>query len=267
MAQKRNRGRPRSFHDKTEQNTINSLDRAMMILEALSQAGGGTLTELATGLEQSPSTAYRVLTTLESRGIVELDKEKQTWHVGPGAFRIGSAFLRRTNLAERARPIMQELMETTGETANLGIESGDKVLFVSQVETHASIRAFFPPGTRSAMHASGIGKALLATFDKERLLSILETPLETFTNRTLTDPNALQDDLQRTKERGYSFDDEERNEGMRCVAAAVFNATGQAVAGLSISGPSARVTPERIADIGRKVSDAAITLSQRLGYE
>lgn len=267
MALKRNRGRPRSFHDKTEQNTINSLDRAMMILEALAQAGGGTLTELATGLEQSPSTAYRVLTTLESRGIVELDKENQTWHVGAGAFRIGSAFLKRTNLAERARPIMQDLMETTGETANLGVESGDKVLFVSQVETHASIRAFFPPGTRSSMHASGIGKALLAHFDGDRVESILAEKLETFTTRTLTDLSALREDLSRTRKRGYSFDDEERNEGMRCVASPVFNATGQPVAGLSISGPSARVTPDRIASLGKSVSDAAITLSQRLGYE
>lgn len=239
----------------------------MMILEALAQAGGGTLTELATGLEQSPSTAYRVLTTLEGRGIVELDAEKQTWHVGAGAFRIGSAFLRRTNLAERARPIMQELMETTGETANLGIESGDKVLFVSQVETHSSIRAFFPPGTRSEMHASGIGKALLANFDEERLEALLEAPREAFTSRTLVDASALRDDLKRTRDRGYSYDDEERNEGMRCVGAAVFNATDQVVAGLSISGPSARVTPDRIPALGKKVSDAALTLSRRLGYE
>ena len=266
MPEKRNRGRPRSFNDKTEQNTINSLDRAMMILEALAQAGGGTLTELATGLEQSPSTAYRVLTTLESRGIVELDTQQQTWHVGPGAFRIGSAFLRRTNLAERARPIMQELMETTGETANLGIENGDSVLFVSQVETHASIRAFFPPGTKSPLHASGIGKALLAHKSATRIETFVEAGLEAFTSRTLTEPSDLSENLATIRKRGFSVDDEERNDGMRCVAAAVFNATGQAVAGLSISGPSARVTPDRIDDLGQRVRTAAITLSERLGY-
>ena len=166
---KRGRGRPRAFHDKTEQNTIQSLDRAMTVLQALAGFEGISLTQLAENTDQSPATAYRVLTTLKTRGIVEIDQQRQTWHVGAGAFRIGSAFLRRTNLVERARPVMQRLMEVTGETANLGIENARHVLFVSQVETHASIRAFFPPGTQSPMHASGIGKALLAQFDEPRL--------------------------------------------------------------------------------------------------
>ena len=96
MPQRRPRGRPRAFHDKTDQNTIQSLDRAMMILERLSASGGMTLSEIAGELDQSPATAYRVLTTLQTRGIVETDPAEQTWHVGAGAFRIGSAFLRRT---------------------------------------------------------------------------------------------------------------------------------------------------------------------------
>ena len=110
MPEKRPRGRPRAFHDKTEQNTIQSLDRAMLILETLASSGGLTLTGLAGTLDQSPATVYRVLTTLEARDIVELEAQSQTWHVGAGAFRIGSGFLRRTNLVERARPIMHDLM-------------------------------------------------------------------------------------------------------------------------------------------------------------
>ena len=122
--ERRGRGRPRAFHDKTEQNTIQSLDRAMMILESLATSGGMTLTELSNRLEQSPATAYRVLTTLETRGIVELDGQSQTWHVGAGAFRIGSAFLRRTNLVERARPVMHALMEATGENPSRIVGEG-----------------------------------------------------------------------------------------------------------------------------------------------
>ncbi len=265
MTERRPRGRPRAFHDKTDQNTIQSLDRAMMILERLAQSGGMTLTEIATELDQSAATAYRVLTTLETRGIVESDPAQQTWHVGAGAFRIGSAFLRRTNIAERARPVMRALMEATGETANLGVEAGEMVLFVSQVETHESIRAFFPPGTRSPMHASGIGKALLAQYPEDRVRRIAARGLERFTGRSLTDPDALLDDLARIRTRGYSIDDEEKNAGMRCVAAPIFNATGEAVAGISISGPSARVTPERLAGIGIEVLRAAGELSAALG--
>ena len=262
---KRSRGRPRAFHDKTEQNTIRSLDRAMMILEALGETGGMTLTELASRLDQSPATAYRVLTTLQTRGIVELDQQQQSWHVGAGAFRIGSAFLRRTNLVERARPVMQRLMEATGETANLGVENNRHVLFVSQVETNASIRAFFPPGTQSPMHASGIGKALLAQFDEPRLNAIVSDGLERFTPHTLTNASALLSDLAATRRRGYSIDDEERNEGMRCVAAPVFDATGRAVAGVSISGPTARIAEDRIGPIGNEVRQAASDLSHLLG--
>ncbi|MEM9477493.1 MAG: HTH-type transcriptional regulator BhcR [Pseudomonadota bacterium] len=265
MPEKRPRGRPRAFHDKTEQNTIQSLDRAMLILETLAASGGLTLTGLAGTLDQSPATVYRVLTTLEARDIVELEAQSQTWHVGAGAFRIGSGFLRRTNLVERARPIMHDLMAATGETANLGVANGAHVLFVSQVETHESIRAFFPPGTQSPLHASGIGKALLAQFSEPRLNAIISAGLETFTPRTHRTGSALLGDLAEIRQRGYSVDDEERNEGMRCVAAPVFNATGVAVAGLSISGPVGRVTRDKTGAYGDAVRSAAQELSRRLG--
>jgi IclR family acetate operon transcriptional repressor len=267
MNERRPRGRPRAFQDKTDQNTIQSLDRAMVILDRLAASGGMTLSEIATALDQSPATAYRVLTTLAGRAIVEQDPLQQTWHVGAGAFRIGSAFLRRTNLVERARPVMRALMEATGETANLGVEQGDMVLFVSQVETHESIRAFFPPGTRSPMHASGIGKALLAQFPEARVRAIAARGLPRFTDHTLTGAEALLADLAAVRSRGYAVDDEEKNDGMRCVAAPIFNATGEAVAGISISGPAARVTPARLPALGAEVRRAADTLSGALGAE
>lgn len=138
------RGRPRDWDDKTAQNTIKSLDRAMVVFEFLSEAQGKSLSTLASDLKESPATVYRILVTLEGRGLVEFDQSDQVWHVGPRAFVIGSRFLKRTSLVERARPIMRHLMDATGETANLGIEQNGHVLFVSQVETHASIRAFFP---------------------------------------------------------------------------------------------------------------------------
>ncbi len=268
MADRRTRGRPRAFHDGTEQNTIQSLDRAVRILEQVSASNGYTLTELATALDQSPATVYRVLTTLQQRDFVELDPASQTWHVGAGAFRVGSAFLRRTNIVERARPVMRALMERTGETANLGMRRGDQVLFVSQVETHASIRAFFPPGTMSPLHASGIGKALMAQLGEGEIARALSgVALTAFTPKTLTDPDRLIADLRAARARGYAVDDEERTEGMRCVAAAVFNAAGEPVAGISISGPSSRLQPRDIDAKARFVRQAAEELSDTLGAE
>lgn len=264
--ERRQRGRPKAFDDKREQNTIKALDRALVALKTLSQMRGATLSELADALDQAPATVYRVLQTLEGRGMVEMEAATQTWHVGAEAFLIGSAFLRRTNLVERARPILRRLMEETGETANLGVARGDQVLFVAQAETHDVLRAFFPPGTMSPMIASGVGKALLAVLPEDRRAAILAAgPVEPFTPKTLTDRAALAADLAETARRGYAIDDEERTLGMRCVAAPVFDPAGEAVAGVSVSGPSIRLATEDLTAIAGRVRQAADDLTAAIG--
>ncbi|PJI92953.1 IclR family transcriptional regulator [Yoonia maricola] len=263
---KRGRGRPKAWDNKGAQNTVKSLDRALEVLVQLGEMQGGTLSEIAGALDQSPATIYRVLTTFQGRGFVDFDAQNQTWNIGPAAFLTGSHFLRRTSLVERARPIMRKLMEATGETANLGIERDGKVLFLGQVETHATIRAFFPPGTASSMHSSGIGKALLCRMDNKRQREILAaSQLEQYTPFTLTDPDAMIADLHATKARGYAIDAEERNIGMRCIAAPVYNVFGEAVAGISVSGPTSRITEDRIAELATPVMEAAAQLTGAIG--
>ncbi|MFK7940912.1 MAG: HTH-type transcriptional regulator BhcR [Roseovarius sp.] len=260
------RGRPRGWTDKTEQNTIKSLDRAMMVFEYLSQSQGKSLSVLASDMDQSPATLYRILITLEGRGLVEFDPEFQVWHIGSQAFVIGSRFVQRTSLVERARPILRNLMEQTGETANLGVEQNGQVLFVSQVEARANIRAFFPPGTLAPMHSSGIGKALLAQQDETWLAQTLDThPREAFTEFTLTDPEDLRADLAEIRARGYSIDGEEKNLGMRCIAAPVFDIHQEVVAGISVSGPTSRIGQDQIAELSVFVLDAAKVLSRSIG--
>ncbi|WP_372572060.1 HTH-type transcriptional regulator BhcR [Ruegeria jejuensis] len=263
---RRARGRPRGWEDKTAQNTIKSLDRAMEVFEFLSEAQGKALTVISAEMGQSPATVYRVLVTLEGRGLVEFDPVEQVWHIGPQAFVIGARFLRRTSLVECARPLLRKLMEETGETANLGIEKEGSVLFLSQVETYANIRAFFPPGTLSPMHASGIGKALLAEMGEARLTRALQgKPFEAFTEFTITDLAALRDNLAEVRRAGFAIDGEEKNLGMRCIAAPVFDVNGEAVAGISVSGPTSRVAPDDIERLSRSVVEAAQALSLAIG--
>lgn len=265
---KRQRGRPKSFTDKTGEARIQSLDRALDVLGCIAAGSGLTLTEIADDLGQSPATIYRILTTFAARGALEIDPATQEWYVGPSSFRIGSAFLRRSGMVERARPMMRILMVETGETANLGVENDQQVLFLSQVETHENIRAFFPPGAQSPMHASGIGKALLAHAGADRIERYIKRKkLSRFTENTINDPEALRAELARIKAQGYAFDDEEKSIGMRCVAVPVFNGFGETVAGLSISGPSARLTLDRIGFVSGAVIKQANVLSQSLGYE
>ena len=262
----RARGRPRAFNDKTDQNTVQALDRALALREVLARHPGLTLSDLAAESGQAVATVYRALVTLQGHGMVEVEEPGQLWHIGGGAFRVGSAFLRRTKVVERARQPMDALMRATGETANLGVEWRDEVLFLSQVETHEAIRAFFPPGTKGPMHVSGIGKALLAWYPEDRVAGIVARQgLQKFTSLSITSESALMRDLARTRDRGYSIDDQERAEGMRCIAAPVFNAYGEPVAGISVSGPAFRVSLSDAARIGAQVRAAADLVTAATG--
>lgn len=263
---RRRKGRPRNVEETSDQGRIQSVDRALDVIEALAAADGVTLTELAGRMGQPIPTIYRMLSTLETRQYVELDGDRQQWHVGPQAFRIGVSFLRKGDVIEQSRSVMRNLMLETGETSNLGIERSGKVLFVSQVETQKSIRACFPPGTLSPLHASGVGKALLSSYDDTRLEKFLRTTsLDPFTETTIISRDRLIDDLRASRDRGYAFDDEERTDGMRCLAACIKDIYGEVIAGISVSGPTNRLPDNKIDDIGEMVRLAAVTISNKFG--
>jgi len=265
-ALKRSRGRPRAFKPDPNTVTIQALDRALVILKVLSAREGMSLTELAEAADQAPATVYRVLSTFAAHGMVEFDAGEQLWSIGPEAFRIGSAFLMRTDLVEQARAVMRELTADTGETTNLAIADGARVVFLSQVETHEPIRAFFRPGTRGPIHASGIGKALLAYFPPERVDRMVRAGgLERFTAGTITEAGRLEAELAAIRAQGWAMDDEERTVGMRCVAAPIFNEFREAIAGVSVSGPTERVTRARGTDLGARVRAAADRITRAIG--
>ena len=264
--EKRQRGRPRAFNGPSEASSVQSLDRALRILAVVADANGLSLSEIAAASEVPAPTAYRMLVTLENHGMVEFDKSDQLWSVGVGAFRTGSAFLRRRRLVDRARAVMQDLMERSGETANLGVAEDGCVVFVSQVETHEAIRAFFRPGTRSPFHASGIGKAVLAYLTPERVAAIARREgLERYTETTKASLDDLSADLETIRARGFAIDDEERYPGMRCVAAAIFNEYGEPLGGISVSGPTVRVTGARADELGALVAGAAAEITRSIG--
>jgi IclR family acetate operon transcriptional repressor len=197
---------------------------------------------------------------------VAFDPVTQKWSVGIEAFRTGNAYLGRTSLVEIARKSLHELMELTGETANLAIANRGDVVFISQVETDNPVRAFFRPGSRSHIHASGIGKAMLAFItnaEVERVTSI--NGLREFTPNTLTSLAALVGDLDKSRARGWALDDEERYAGMRCIASPIFNSYGEAVAGISVSGPTIRFPDSSLESTGRLVREIAKRITSETG--
>ena len=261
----RQRGRPRAA-SAPEPAAVQALDRALTILGLLAGGDGTTLSDLAQKAGLAPSSAYRLLQTLAQRGYVEFLERDQLWAIGVEAFRTGMAFQRRYSIASVGRGILHDLAQTSGETANIAIFEGGEIVFVAQVESPEPIRAFFRSGERRAAHASGIGKALLAELPRRAVeRHIAERGLERFTPRTLSEPDALFADLARAHVRGWALDDEERNAGMRCIAAAIFNEFGDPVAGLSVSGPVERLGDAVVAALGPKVAAAAAEITRLAG--
>ncbi len=264
--QHRTRGRPRSTEAERPTATVQALDRGLSVLALLARTDEATLTEIALRADMPASTVHRVLATLERHGMVSFEEASQTWKIGVETFRIGSAFIRRAKYIDAGREVMRRLRDDSGETANMAIAEQGDVVFVSQVECHEPIRAFFRPGTRGRMHASGIGKALLAEFPRREVEMIVEKKgLPSFTANTITSPQALFEDLERIKRRGWSVDDEERTIGMRCLAAPIFNEYREAIAGISISAPAVRVPDARLDELGPMVRRAANEVTAMIG--
>lgn len=268
-APKRRRGRPRlQPSEKSDAaTTVQALERGLVLLQLLSKSGSASLSDLSLQVGLPSSTAYRMLCTLQAHEFVSFDDIKQEWAVGIEAFTVGCSYLNQATLADAARSAMRQLMKDTGETANLGILTDEgEVTFLSQVECTHPIRAFHLPGTRSPAHSSGIGKALLAEYSQSKVEEILEkTGLHAFTRKTLSTPKGLFTDLNTSYIKGWAYDDEERHLGMRCIAAAIHNSRGEAIAGLSISGPTARFTDETLAQFGARVRQAASDVTRMIG--
>lgn len=246
---------------------VQSLSRALNILNTLAESDGGfSLSDLALTVGLAPSTTHRLLTTLQNERYVVFDAERRVWNVGVQAFQTGNAFLKTRDLVSLARPLMRRLMETSGETVNLGISDHGEVIYLAQVECLKLMRAITHPGGRVPMHCSGIGKALLAWISEREVNAILHgRGLQRITSTTIDTPAKLREDLEKIRIRGFSFDDEENGVGLRCVASVIFDENGQPLAGISLSGPTARIKDERIQILGANVVETAVRITRAMG--
>jgi IclR family acetate operon transcriptional repressor len=260
------RGRPAQRTDAGNPQ-VQSLDRALALLEAIAGHDQGiALTDLAQAARLAPSTAHRLLKSMQARDFVRQDAERGLWFIGARAFMVGNAFARSRDIAGLARPVMWPLMEKVGESVNLAVLDNDEPVYLSQVECRQMMRAHALPGARPPIHCSGVGKALLAYLPGDRVAAVLSRRLlRRYTDKTITDAASFARKLQEVRTRGFAVDDEEQSLGMRCVAAAVFDENGDAVAALSVTGPTARISDAKLAEIGQAVREAADDLSARIG--
>ncbi|MCG6888289.1 MAG: helix-turn-helix domain-containing protein [Gammaproteobacteria bacterium] len=263
----RKRGRPPGPNNRAGDGKNQSLTRALTLLARLSETPSGlNLTDLSYQLGMPTATVHRLLSTFEEFDFVEQDTEQGLWFVGLKAFTIGNAFLHRRDIVASARPHMQALVEQCGETVNLGVIDAGEAVFISQVESREMMRMIVRLGSRSPIHASGVGKALLANMPEQQLARILQQRgLARYTERSIDNAAQLRAELQRIRQLGYALDDEEHAIGLRCVASAIFDENGQALAAISLSGPKARVTDARLDELGIAVRHSADEITLALG--
>ena len=248
--------------------TVQSLVRALTLLNRIAEASdeGATLSDLAQQVGLPASTAHRLLLTLEQERFVAFQGDRRLWTIGVQAFMTGCAFIKVRSLVGIARSKMRALMEESGETVNLAVEEKGEAVYLAQVECRQMMRVFARPGSRAPLHCSAVGKALLSTYsDKQVAKALQQHGMVRLTAKTITTPATLRAELARVRERGYAVDDEEHAVGLRCVAAPIFDETGDAVAAISASGPMARVDEDRVPSLGQRVIEAARAISYEMG--
>ncbi|MGB0696477.1 MAG: IclR family transcriptional regulator [Rhodospirillaceae bacterium] len=246
---------------------VQSVERALTLLEALAQQeDGARLSDLARTAGLAASTTHRLLTTLEQRGFAQSDSSNGRWHVGRRAFAVGAAFAQRRNFVVPALPFLRRLRDLTRETANLGVIEDGEVITLSQVESREIMRAISPPGGRVPVLCSGMGKAILSTWDDREIDRLMERHgLKGMTQHSLTNRAAVQEEIDKIRQRGYALDDEEYVVGLRCVASVVWGPDGEAACAISVSGLAARIPQSRIPEIGATVRALAQELTEVLG--
>jgi DNA-binding IclR family transcriptional regulator len=249
--------------------SVQSLERAFDLLEALAAGGELGVTELANRTGLVPSTAHRLLHTLAKRGYVSQSSESGRYLLGYKVVEVASGLEHRLErLRVVARPHLERIQRATGETVNLVVLDADRVVYVDQVEGSRNVRMFTTVGTSVPAHTTGAGKAILAAGPPEAPAALYSgRELERLTAHTLATLEALEDDFVRIRRRGYAVDSEEHEEGVACVASAVFDHGGRPCAAISVSGPSARILHENTARLGALLVEHAAEVSSALGHE
>jgi IclR family transcriptional regulator, acetate operon repressor len=244
---------------------IQSVDRAVDVLEYLARHGDASVTDLATKLDVHRSTAFRLLAALEARGLVEQVSERGRYRLGFGIVRLAGASAARLDLVEQSRPVTQRLALEVADTVNVARLEAGAAVNVDQVRGPASVTSHNWVGQRTPLHATSSGKVLLAHLDRQEQDRLLAGPLERFTPATITDPAALRRELDVVAEAGWASTIEELELGLNAVAAPIRQQDGVVIAALSVSGPSYRLVPARIPGIALAVVSAADEISGRLG--
>ncbi|QJD86369.1 IclR family transcriptional regulator [Cohnella herbarum] len=253
--------------EKTERYTIQSIDKALDLIELLAEHGTLSLIELTEKLEQPKSSTYRIILTLENRGFISRSDEDGKYCLGYKQLMLTRNLLERNTLRSAALQEMKKLSDRYGDTVNLGVLLDGQVLYVEIIESTHPLRMTDSIGSRSPFHATAIGKAIASRMSDDAVRELAGSyGLPVITPSTISTEAGLLEELGRIREQGYALDDEEIVEGARCVAAPVLDLHGRPVGAISLSGAMHRFKEELLPEISAQIVEAALAVSRKLGY-
>jgi DNA-binding IclR family transcriptional regulator len=246
-------------------NTVQSVDRAVSILEILARSGDVGVTDLAQELGVHKSTAFRLVAALERRDLVEQNSGRGKYRLGPGILRLAGASTARLDVVQESREVARALAQRTGETVNLAVLSDGAALYMHQVAGSSALQPHNWVGQRIPLHATSNGKVLLSGLERAEVKRQVPV-LQPYTARTIKTMKSLLKELDDVRTRGYATAVDELEIGLAAVAAPVRDASGEVLASISISGPTFRLDAGGLPDIAQAVMNAAHEVSRRLGW-
>lgn len=252
---------------------VQAIEKGCKILDLLSKRHGNySLREISATLKLPKPTVHRILNTLCSLGYVLQNPESKNYFLGFRLVELGQAVLNRIDFRKEAQPFLNNLADSVQETVHLAQLDDGKIVYLDKIEKiggPTGLRMASRIGARNYAHSSAMGKVLLAFApDPKRNEIVTQKGLPKLTENTITNWNNLQKHLKQVRYKGYAIDDEENEQGIRCVAAPVKDYTGEVIAAISISGPTVRITMQRIAkELTAHIVSTADKISQKLGYK
>jgi DNA-binding IclR family transcriptional regulator len=245
---------------------IQSVQRAVAILKAFTKDRPELrVNELSRMLDLHKSTVSRLLSTLEQGGLVAQNPETGKFRLGVDLICLAGLVVTHRDVRMAAGPYLRQLAEISKETVNLAIKDGGQVVNVDHVPSPHVVKDLGWVGRRTELHCTSTGKVLLAHLPKDAIESHLTRELPSFTDRTITDPTQLRQELRKIREQGYAVVQEELEEGLNAIAAPIQDHRGRVIAAVSVSGPSYRVSPPRFPALAEAVKQAARSISRELG--
>ncbi len=247
---------------------VKSVSRALDIIMLVSMKKGGLgVTEIANQIDINKSSVYRILSTLVQYGFVEQDNETGRYKLGYKFLEVSSRLLESIDLREEAKPFLKELEYETNEVIHLVVYDQGEVVYIEKLDGSETLRMHSKVGRRAPMHCTSVGKAILAHLPTNVVTDILERKgLPVHTDKTMTDKEMFLQELNQIRKNGYALDLEENEYGITCIAVPLFDHLGKVIAAVSISGPTLRMTADRLEKLHPRMIHIGREISARLGH-